>query len=128
CPSFQRYSMAMVRPSTQPSSPSRCTKAAVHGRQPAASDPLNPIVGSLPDCCPCAASGHAAAPPSTVRNRRRRTSNIRQPLPWLRRWSVYRTVRLPQRGLQVLGVDLNCSEIGGLMSALGQKRTSRLLG
>ena len=29
-PSAQRYSIAMVRPSIQPSSRSRCTKAAIH--------------------------------------------------------------------------------------------------
>src|SRR5262249_14054437 len=43
-------------------------------------------------------------------NSRRRMSNIRQPLPWLRRWSVYRTRSLLRRARQVLGVDLNCSE------------------
>jgi len=50
-------------------------------------------------------------------NSRRRRSNIRQPLPWLRRWSVYRTVSLLRIARQVLGVGR------GLMSALGQNRT-----
>ncbi len=57
----------------QPSSCSRCAKAATHGLQadgvPA---PKNPMVGSLPACCARAASGHAtAAPPSSVMNSRR---------------------------------------------------------
>src|SRR6516162_722453 len=60
----------MVRPSVQPSSRSRCAKAATHGLQadgvPA---PKTPMVGSLPVCCARAASGHAAAaPPSSVMN------------------------------------------------------------
>jgi len=37
-------------------------------------------------------------------NSRRRRSNIRQPLPGLRRWSVYRTVSLLRIARQVLGV------------------------
>ena len=45
-PSDQRYSIAMVRPSIQPSSCSRCTKAAVHALQPGASEPRTPIVGN----------------------------------------------------------------------------------
>jgi hypothetical protein len=57
----------------QPSSCSRCAKAATHGLQadgvPA---PKNPMVGSLPACCARAASGHAtAAPPSVAKNFRR---------------------------------------------------------
>src|SRR5262249_37089521 len=81
------------------------------------------MVGSFDGCCARAASGHAAAaPPSSAMNRRRCRSNIGKPLP--RRWSVYRTVSLLRRARQVLGVGLNCSEIGGLMYALGQNRTS----
>src|SRR5262249_30752016 len=42
--------------------------------------------------------------------------------------AFYRTLKLPQSARQVLGPSLNCSEIEaadrGLMSALGQKRTS----
>jgi hypothetical protein len=67
----QRYSIAMVRPSIQPSFRSCPTKASVHGRQPAASAPRNPMVGTLPACCARAASGHASVPPSSVMNSRR---------------------------------------------------------
>ena len=59
-PSAQRYSIATVRPSIQPSSRSRCTKAAVHGLMAeGVLAPKNPMVGSLPACCARAASGHA---------------------------------------------------------------------
>src|SRR5262249_47631614 len=55
------------------------------------------------------ASGHAAAaPPSSVMNWRRSMPDIGVLPPWCR--SVYRTLNLPQRGRQVLGTDLNCSE------------------
>src|SRR5262245_29976228 len=72
-PSAQRYSIARLRPSIQPSSRSRCTKAAVHGPQAdAVVVPRNPMVGTFPACCARAASGHAAAaPPSSVMNARR---------------------------------------------------------
>src|SRR5262245_38877929 len=40
---------------------------------------------------------------------RRLTSSIGRPPAWRRR-SVYRMPKLPQRGCQVLGADLNCSE------------------
>ena len=61
-PSAQRYSIATVRPSIQPSSRSRCTKAAVQWLQAEGRRaPRNPMVGSLPGCCARAASGHAAA-------------------------------------------------------------------
>ena len=75
-PSAQRYSIATVRPSIQPSSRSRCTKAAVHGPQAeGVAAPKNPMVGSFAGCCARAASGHAAAaPPSSVMNSRRRSS------------------------------------------------------
>ena len=56
-----------------------------------------------------AVSGQAAAPPSSVMNWRRLMPRIGLPPAWRRR-SVYRTLNLPQRGRQVLGVDLNCSE------------------
>src|SRR5215471_8156519 len=72
-------------------------------------------------CCARAVSGHAAVPASNVMNWRRRMPGALQPRAT---GSVYRRLSLLQSGLQVLGVDLNCSEIGGLMSALGQKRTS----
>src|SRR5262245_45483394 len=74
CPSAQRYSIATVRPSTQPRSCSRCRKAATHW--PIAEgvlEPKNPMVGSFPGCCARAVSGHAAAPPSSVMNSRRFT-------------------------------------------------------
>jgi len=61
-PSAQRYPIATVRPSIQPSSRSRCTKAATHSL--AAERvlwPKKPMVGSFADCCARAASGHAAA-------------------------------------------------------------------
>jgi hypothetical protein len=65
-PSAQRYSIATVRPSIQPRSRSRCTKAATHW--PMAEgvlEPKNPMIGSFPTCCARAASGHiAAAPPA----------------------------------------------------------------
>ena len=72
-PSAQRYSIATVRPSTQPSSRSRCTKGgrpirAEVGRRAA----QEPDGRQLPGCCARAASGHAtAAPPSSVMNSRR---------------------------------------------------------
>ena len=57
-PSAQRYSIAMVRPSIQPSSRSRSTKAAVHWPAKRVV-PKNPTVGSFPACCARAAIGHA---------------------------------------------------------------------
>src|SRR5262249_10916423 len=72
-PSAQRYLIVTVRPSIQPSSPKRRTKASVHGRQTdAAAAPRRPMVGTFPGCCAVAASGHAAAaPPSSVMTLRR---------------------------------------------------------
>jgi hypothetical protein len=72
-PSAQRYSTATVRPSIQPSSRSRWTKAAYQWPWVAGvPDPMIPIVGSFPGCCARTASGHAAAaPPSRVMNSRR---------------------------------------------------------
>src|SRR5262249_52485540 len=49
----------------------RSTKAAVHGLQAVMSTPKNPIVGSFPDCCARALSGHVAALPRSVMNSRR---------------------------------------------------------
>ena len=71
-PSPQRYSIATVRPSIQPSSRRRCTKAAVHWLMAdEVSGPRNPMVGSF-GCCARAASGQAAvAPPRSVMNSRR---------------------------------------------------------
>jgi len=110
-PSAQRYSIAMVRFSIQPSSRSLCTKASVEALS---NDALfahrTPIVGSLPACCARAASGHAAAaPPSSVMKSRRLTPSIGlPPLGWAT--DTYRMLNLAQRGRQVLGADLNCSE------------------
>ena len=62
-PSDQRYSIATVRPSIQPSSRNRSTKAVVRGINAEAFFDRNPMVGSLPACCERAASGHAKAAP-----------------------------------------------------------------
>src|SRR5262249_40465646 len=110
-----------------PSSRRRDKKAAVVRRSVTDVALMYPTIGSFVDCCARAASGQTAAAPTSVMNRRRRRSNISQPLPWLRRWSVYRTISLLRRAPQVLGVGLNCSELVPSretpMSALGQKRT-----
>ena len=57
-PSAQRYAIAILRPSPQPSSPSLCTKAAVRlalgGCRISAK---NPIVGKFAECCAHAPSG-----------------------------------------------------------------------
>jgi hypothetical protein len=74
-----------VRPSIQPSSRNRCTKAAVHWLCVAAEFvPKNPMVGSFAGCCARAASGHAtAAPPSSVMNwRRLRSGRYRDHCQW----------------------------------------------
>src|SRR5262249_35489288 len=117
--------MATLRPSTYPLSRRPCRKMRKRAAyKSGVSVPSNPITGIAGCCCARPARGHAAAmPPSSVMNRLRRRSSIRQPLPWYRCWSVYRTVSLLRRAQQVLGVDLNYSEIRGLMSALGQNRT-----
>src|SRR6266446_2796379 len=81
-PSAQRYSIAKVRPSIQPSSRSRCTNAAVHLLwTDGVSGPRNPIVGSFAGCCARAATGHAAAAPprSVMKSRRFTRSPRRQP-------------------------------------------------
>src|SRR5262245_18013578 len=79
-PSTQRYSILIVRLSIQPSSPSRCTKAATHWAWvTGVPEPRYPIVGSFADCCARATSGHAVAPPSSVITSRRRI--IRSPRP-----------------------------------------------
>src|SRR5262249_52296896 len=64
--------MAIVRPSPQPSSRMRATKAAAHGAKPEALAPRNPTIGSLSVCCANAVTGHvAAAPMTTLMNARR---------------------------------------------------------
>src|SRR5262249_10103604 len=77
-PSVQRYSIATVRPSIQPSSRSRAAKAAVHGPQDVGSAPMSPPMGTLPAGCARAASGHTAAPPSSVMNSRLLTRSPRR--------------------------------------------------
>ncbi len=77
-PSDQRYSIAIVRPSIQPSSFNRCTKSAINW---SLADRVlarkKPMVGLLAVCCARAASGQAtAAPPKTVMNSRRLRSSI----------------------------------------------------
>ena len=70
-PSAQRYSIATVRPSVQPSSRNRCTKAATIvrgiGRVAAQEADGRHFAG----CCARAASGHALTPPTSVMNSRR---------------------------------------------------------
>jgi hypothetical protein len=57
----------MVRPSIQPSSRSRCTKAAIHLLWVAdVPEPKYPMVGSFATCCARAPSGNAADPASSV--------------------------------------------------------------
>src|SRR5262245_57349454 len=94
-PSDQRYSIAMLRPSIQPSSRSRAVKGATHGDQADASPPKRPTVGSLPACCARAASGHAAAvPPSIDMNSRRfiaSSQGQRSLIKYSRSWSGFRT-------------------------------------
>src|SRR6266851_5666923 len=54
-PSAQRYSIATVLPSTQPSSRSRCTNAGTQSFQTeGVVVPRNPMVGSFAGCCACA--------------------------------------------------------------------------
>src|SRR6516162_3762508 len=68
-PSAQRYSIAMVRPSIQPSSRSRCTKAATHWPWVAGvAEPKYPMVGRVPGCCARAATGHAIVAPPRSRD------------------------------------------------------------
>src|SRR5258708_14150529 len=112
-PPAQRYSIATVRPSIQPSSASRRTKAAVqalHAEDVA--PPKIPTVGSFA-CCADAASGHAAAaPPSSDINARRFTA---QYLP-----CVLTTERIPH--LSYGRSLLRCGISSRSMTALGQLR------
>ncbi|MFL5216243.1 MAG: ABC transporter substrate binding protein [Microvirga sp.] len=71
-------SIAMVRPSIQPSSRSRCTKAAVRWVWPeGVLAPRNPMVGAVPVCCAPAPRGQAAAAPRKAARTSRRL--IRSP-------------------------------------------------
>jgi hypothetical protein len=72
--------------------------------------PRNPITGTAA-CCALTVSGHAAAaPPSSVMSSRRLTSSMGSPpepaVP------AYRTLRLPWKCRQVLGLNLKRSEAG----------------
>jgi hypothetical protein len=101
-PSAQRYSIAMVCPSIQPSSRNRSTKATVNWLCNAGVvAPRNPMVGSFPARCALAASGHAAKPPSSVTNSRlfNRSNCIRPPA------SQNRTAEYPFRGGQSAGTQ-----------------------
>jgi hypothetical protein len=71
--SAQRYSIATVRPSIQPSSRNRCTKAATHWLSAeGVFAPNSPMVGGFVASCARAPSGQlTAAPPSSVINSRR---------------------------------------------------------
>ena len=72
-PSAQSASIATVRPSIQPSSPSRCTKAATRWLSTeGVVAPKSPMVGNLAACCARAVSGQAAVPPTNVMKSRRR--------------------------------------------------------
>src|SRR5262249_27991694 len=77
-PSAQRYSIVRLRPSLQPNSRNRWTKAAVHSLCAAAvPEPSKPMsVGLLR--CARAASGQAAAPPSSLMKSRRFTRSARR--------------------------------------------------
>jgi hypothetical protein len=111
-PSAHRYSIAMVRPSTQLISGSRCTKAESRCPSPDAEAqlaPRNPMVGSLPGCCARAVSGHAAAPLSSDRNSRRLMSRLPPPQSaWLSSAACIFSRE------QVLGAILNRSEVKGV--------------
>src|SRR5262245_8352336 len=78
----KRYSIRKLRPSLQPNSSSRCRNAASQNctsRLSAAPDRSTPIRRIRWPCCARAASGHAAAPPSSVMNWRRLTSSMGSP-------------------------------------------------
>jgi hypothetical protein len=70
------------------------------------------VLMELEVCCARAASGHAAALPSSVRNRRRLGSSMgSSPEPSV---PAYRRLRMPRNRPQVIGADLKCSEIAAL--------------
>jgi hypothetical protein len=71
--------MATVRFSIQPSSRSRCTKAALHGLVvEGVAAPKNPMVGTFA-CCARAPSGQTVAPPSAASNSRRPMVTVMRP-------------------------------------------------
>ena len=91
----------MVRPSTQPSSRSRPTKAAVQGLKTDAFAPMNPIVGTLSDACGYAASGHAVADPTIAIKKLRRRIAFSKAL----ECADYRSQRILQQGSAILKID-----------------------
>src|SRR6516164_1277936 len=121
-PSAQRYSMATVRFSIQPSSCSRCTKASIEAiANDALFAPRNPIVGNFAACCARAASGHAtpkAATPS-MKVRRRIAAPEAQGL-CHGRTQLQQGFATDEMGFRV---RLHGSNPEPLMSALDQKQT-----
>jgi hypothetical protein len=108
-PSAHRNAIKRFCPSINPASRRPRRNAATRSLDSLGERLLrNPITG-IAGCCARAASGHAAAPPSSEMNSRRLMSDIGFPLALAPR-SVFRTLNLPQRGRQVLGADLNRSE------------------
>src|SRR5262245_39449364 len=101
--------MATFWPSTKPASFSPSRNAATSGAN-ASGEALCrcPIIG-IAGCCARAASGHAAALPSSVMNSRRCMPNmgLAPPHPVRR---VSRTLSLARRDWLVLGATLNRSE------------------
>src|SRR5262245_2912980 len=111
--SAERNSIATFWPSTKPASrrPARnaATKCAIGASGVLRRNPMTGIGGG----CPRAASGHAAAaPPSTVMNSRRLTSDIAACSPTCQRrtpeghgavWLVCHALSVSRRGRQVLG-------------------------
>src|SRR6516164_94159 len=114
--SVQRYSIAAVSPSIQPSSCRRATKAAAHGFHIVAFDPRTPMRRGLLTCWAYAAIGHAPIrPQTTLMNSRRFMSVSLLPEGYSRRlkqyqiadWSLFPTSHQKEAS----------------MSALCQKRT-----
>src|SRR5262245_49848603 len=106
--SAERYSISTFWPSMKPASLRPWPNAAVRCVA-SASEVLrtNPITG-IADCCARAASGQAAAPPSSVMNWRRPKSSMgSSPEPAV---PAYRRLTMPRKRPQVLGLDLNRSE------------------
>src|SRR5262249_36748263 len=115
--SAQRYSIATFRPSTKPSLLRPWRNAAAMGAYPLDVWPLrNPATGIV-GCClraaraTCGSKTVAPAPPRSVMNSRRLMSNIGPPhrVGATKNHRGRRPLSLPPAGLQVLGLDLNCS-------------------
>jgi len=105
--SSQWYSTLTFCPSMTPAWARPLRNASV--RRASGDPPRTNATTGIAGCCARAASGHAtAAPPRSDMNSRRLMSDMGFLPPWCR--SVYRTLKLTQRGRQVLGADLNCSE------------------